>query len=188
MNAIPIAGPAVEPLTVLEMRAFLRLDDAAEDDLVATLVRTARHCVEEASGRRLIAQTWRLALDRWPDDRLVRVPLSPLIAVEGIKVFDAGGLATVVAPALYRVDAETDPARIVVDPAAPIPGRSSHGVEIEVRVGYGAGAEAVPAPLRHAVRMLVARWFEHRGDAPDTGGPMPPDVLALIAPFRRARL
>ena len=186
MNPIPIAGPAVEPVTLADMRAFLRLDDGAEDDLVASLVRIARHSVEAASGRMLIAQTWRLGLDRWPTDRVVSVPLSPLIGVDAIRVLDAGGLASLVAPALYRVDVASDPARVVVDAAVPSPGRWSQGVEIDVWVGYGTIADAVPAPLRHAIRMLVARWFENRGDAP--AQPLPPDVLALIAPFRRARL
>lgn len=188
MNAIPIAGPAVEPVALADMRAFLRLDDAAEDDLVASLVKTARHSVEAACGRVLVAQTWRVGLDRWPTDRVVSLPLSPLIAVDAIRVFDAGGMASPVAPALYRVDAASDPPRVIVDPATPSPGRWPQGVEIDVRVGYGAMADAVPGPLRHAVRMLAARWFENRGDEAIAAQPLPPDVLALIAPFRRARL
>ena len=186
MNPILITGPAVEPVTVAEMRAFLRLDDVAEDELVNGLITTARECVEAASRRMLIAQTWRLHGDRWPPDGVVNLSLSPLIAVEAVRVFDAGGVATVVAPTLYRVDAASDPARIAVDQAAPAPGRLP-GIEIDVRVGYGAVAEAVPAPLRHALRMIVARWFENRGDGPDLA-PLPNDLLALIAPFRRARL
>jgi uncharacterized phiE125 gp8 family phage protein len=71
MNPTLIAGPAAEPVTLADMRAFLRLDDPAEDELVTTLIATARECVEAASGRRLIAQTWRLALDRWPCRRIV---------------------------------------------------------------------------------------------------------------------
>ena len=57
MNPILITGPAVEPVTLAEMRAYLRLDDTAEDDLVAALVTTARQCVESASGRMLIIQS-----------------------------------------------------------------------------------------------------------------------------------
>ena len=57
---------------------------------------------------------------------------------------------------------------------------------MEVRAGYGATAEDVPAPLRQAVRLIVARWFENRGDADP--GPAPPDVMALVAPFRRVRI
>jgi uncharacterized phiE125 gp8 family phage protein len=41
MNPILIDGPAVEPVALADMRAFLRLDDAAEDDLVTALIGTA---------------------------------------------------------------------------------------------------------------------------------------------------
>ncbi len=63
------------------------------------------------------------------------------------------------------------------------------GIEIEVRVGFGAEAADVPPPLRQAVLLLVAHWFENRGDT--TGeriSAMPGDVTALTAPWRRARL
>jgi uncharacterized phiE125 gp8 family phage protein len=185
MNPILIAGPAVEPVSVANMRAFLRLDDAAEDELIAALVKTARQAVEAAAGRLLIAQTWRVAIDRWPHDGLVVLPLSPLLAVETIQVFDAAGVATLLTSTQYRADALSDPPRIVVEALAPQPARAPGGIEVEVRLGYGASTDAVPPPLRQAVRMLAAHWFEHRGD--ETGAP-PPDVLALIAPFRRARL
>jgi uncharacterized phiE125 gp8 family phage protein len=115
MNAIPIAGPAVEPVGLDEIRAFLRLDDAAQDDLVGSLVKAALHCVEVASGRVLVAQAWGLALDRWPEDRVVSLPLSPLISVEAIRVFNASGGAETRAPALYRVDAVADPPRVLID-------------------------------------------------------------------------
>ena len=38
MNPIPLAGPAVEPISVDEMKAYLRLDGSTEDELVAALV------------------------------------------------------------------------------------------------------------------------------------------------------
>ena len=186
MNAVLVAGPAVEPIGLDEMRAFLRRDDSAQDDLVASLIKAARHCVEASSGRLLIAQTWRLALDRWPQSRAVSLPLSPLIAIETIRVFNGAVTAETLAPALYYLGAAADPPRVIIDAAVPTPGRSAHGIELDLRVGYGANANAVPAPLRQAIRMLAARWFEHRGDESDAQPP--PDLLALIAPFRRPRL
>jgi hypothetical protein len=45
----------------------------------------------------------------------------------------------------------------------------------------------VPEPLRLAVKILVARWFENRGDIAGEQI-LPPDALALLTPFRRARL
>lgn len=186
MTPILIDGPAVEPVSPSEMRAYLRLDDGAEDDLVVALVKAARLSVEAASGRVLVESRWRIARDGWPESGLVPLPASPLIAVERVRVVDRDGQAADVPADLYEADGLSDPPRVIVDPLAPEPGRARQGILIEVRAGYGATPESVPAPLRQAVRLLVARWFESRGDADP--GPLPPDVWALVAPFRRMRL
>jgi len=91
MIPLLIAGPAVEPVTLAEMRAYLRLDDDAEDELVAALIKAARLVAEAACGRQLVEQSWRLTLDRWPCGRAVLLPLSPLIRIERIRVFDRFG-------------------------------------------------------------------------------------------------
>ena len=186
MTPLLIAGPAVEPVTLAEMRTYLRLDDNAEDDLVSALIKAARLLVEAACGRQLVEQTWRLVLDRWPYGRIVRLPLSPLIRVERVRVFDAAGTPADLAPALYRAETASDPPRVAVDSAAPEPGLAAEGIHLDVVVGFGPPAADVPAPLAQAVRLLVARWFENRGDAPDAA--LPPDVATLVAPYRRARL
>lgn len=187
MVPIAIDGPAVEPVSVAEMRAYLRLDDGAEDELVAALVKAARLLVEASSRRILVEQRWRMRLDRWPAGRLVTLPLSPLLAVDRIRVRDAAGVPQELAADLYGADAASDPPRIRVSPLAPEPGLPAGGIEIDLRAGYGPAGQAVPAPLRLAVRMLAARWFEHRGDLLGEQT-VPPEVDALLAPFRRARL
>src|SRR3954469_22934060 len=105
MIPLLIAGPAVEPVAVAEMRAYLRLDDGTEDDLVSALVRAARLLVEAASGRQLIEQSWRLVLARWPARRTLLLPLSPLIRIERIRVYDAAGGASDVAAPLFSAHA-----------------------------------------------------------------------------------
>jgi len=189
MNPILVEGPAVEPVTVLEMRAWLRLDADAEDALVAGLIKAARLAVEAAARRVLVESRWRVLVDAWPAGRIVRIPLSPLIAVDAVQVRDAAGALHDVAASAYRVDAGIDPARVLVAPGAPEPGVTPGGIAIEFRAGFGPTAAAVPEPLRHAVRLLVARWFEHRGDDVEAArAALPDDVLTLVAPYRRARL
>jgi hypothetical protein len=40
------------------------------------------------------------------------------------------------------------------------------------------------------VKRLAAHWFEHRGEADGIGEApvVPPDIAALLAPFRRGRI
>ncbi len=42
----------------------------------------------------------------------------------------------------------------------------------------------MPAPLRQAILMLVALWYEHRGAAGDVAATTPLGFDALIAPYR----
>ena len=56
--------------------------------------------------------------------------------------------------------------------------------------GYGDEASDVPAPIRHAIKLLVAHWFEQRepvvlGSAPQE---VPGTVAGLLLPYRRVKL
>jgi uncharacterized phiE125 gp8 family phage protein len=185
MTPILVAGPAVEPVTVADMRSTLRAEPG-EEALIASLVRAARLLVEATARLVLVEQTWRLALDRWPRDRVLRLPLWPVLAVDAVRVHDGTGFVAL-PPDGVLLDPACDPARLVVGAGIPEPGRAVGGIEITLRAGFGPAPEAVPEPLTQAVRLLVGRWFEHRGDAL-ADAPLPADVAALIAPYRRLRL
>lgn len=191
MHPILVAGPAVEPISLEEMKAHLRIDDDAEDALITGLVQAARVMVEGISRRILIEQRWRVMLDAWPPGGEIRLPLSPLIAVDDIQVFDKAGTATDIAADLIDSDAARDPPRVIVR-TPPQPGKPRNGISIALRAGYGATPESVPSTLRLAVKLIAARWYAHRGDEDSGQAPSPETVsaeaLALIAPFRRARL
>ncbi|AXS39961.1 head-tail connector protein [Breoghania sp. L-A4] len=180
MASILISPPAAEPLTLEEAKLFLRLDSSDEDALVSALIAAARGHVEAATGRALIHQGWRVFRDGWPSRRIVRLPRAPLASVDAVTVYDADGAAELLDAALYSADGATAPARLVVSDEAPEPGLSVNGVAIDITAGYGASAADVPQPLRLAVRRLVAHWYERR----ETEGSIPPNVAALLAPYR----
>ena len=186
MIPIFIEGPAVEPISLSEMKDYLRLDDDAQDDLVTGLVKAARLMIEAASRRILVEQRWRVVLDRWPEDGRVMLPISPILAVDGIKVFDASGAEIEVPAASFELDRMSDPPSITVTDAR-APAKARNGIFIELRAGYSPAPDAIPAPLKLAIKILVAHWFENRGDVMGEQI-MPPEAMALIAPFQRARL
>jgi hypothetical protein len=206
MNAILITPPAAEPVALADAKAWLRIDTNAEDTAISALIAAARQAVEAATRRCLVTQGWRIVLDAWPfvgaaDGSLgalrltappalleARLPLAPLATVSAVRVYDAGGQPQALAAALWRLADAPDKARLVFTAAPPNPGVVAGGIEIDVVAGYGAASD-VPAALRQAILMLVADWFENRGDA-DAGGPqnLPKRVTTLVAPYRRGRL
>ena len=190
MANVLITPPAIEPLSLIEARAHLRLDTTDEDDLVTALIAAARHVVERETRRALITQTWRVILDAWPDLNTFRIPLAPFISLSAIRTFDAANTATFLSASAYYVDAQPGATRVQFTLQPPNPGRAIAGIELDVVIGYGAGAASVPDPLRLAIRLLVARWFEARGDAAADAGALqiPPLIAALLQPFRMMRL
>jgi uncharacterized phiE125 gp8 family phage protein len=85
----------------------------------------------------------------------------------------------------------------VIDPAAApgvigfppwavaAPGRPLAGIELDVEAGYGPGGTDVPEPLRQAIRLLLAHWYEHRGVATADGlTPLPAALDAITAAYR----
>lgn len=180
-----LAGPATEPVTLAEAKAFLRVDDGAEDALIATLVAAARLHIEATTGRALLSQSWRVVLDAWPQERAVRMPVSPLIGITSVTAYDQAGGAHPIGLAQFQTEAA--PARLLLPPMVDgMPAlRQRQGIEIDYTAGYGAAAGDVPDDLRQALLVLVGAWFEHRDSASEA---MPAGFERLVAPYRRIRL
>lgn len=188
MIPILITGPAVEPVPLAEMKAWLRLDGTDEDGLVSALTTAARLLVEASVGRFLITQVWRVVRDVWPADGLVRAPYGPLAGLQMARIFDAQGAAQTLSADLFAVETAHEPGRLRVVGSPPAPGRGREGIALDLILGYGPTPSDVPEVLRQAVRLLVAHWFENRGDGRRRDLTLPADVSVLIAPYRRARL
>jgi uncharacterized phiE125 gp8 family phage protein len=192
MPLILTSGPAAEPVTLTEAKAHLRVDAAAEDMLIASLIVTSRLHVEAAASLALVTQAWSWFLDAWPRGPALRLPLRPIQSIAAVRLYDENDTPTVLDPATYLLDGAGLPPRLVRQGALlwPRPGRAANGIEIAFTAGYGDTAADVPAPLRQAILLLVAHWYDHRSPlepgAPAT--PLPPMISELIAPYRAPRL
>jgi len=191
MALVLTSGPATEPITVQEAKTHLRIDGTAEDVLIASLILTARLALEQMLGCAFITQSWSLQLDGWPECGEVEIPLSPLLSITSASVKNSSGVPVVISPQNYIADVSSRPGRLVWNSfAPPLPQVRALGIEILFTAGFGATAESVPRPLRHALLLLIAYWYEHREMA-EPGLPathIPEIVAGLVAPFRTIRL
>jgi uncharacterized phiE125 gp8 family phage protein len=179
MPLLLLTPPAEEPIDLADAKAFARIDAGADDLLVTRLIVSARQHIEAATRRFLVTQGWRLVSPP-PTSATLAIPATPVAAVTAVRLRDSAGGVVALGPADWQADLALVPPRLTL--LAPAAGRT---IEADLTLGYG-GAATVPEGLRHAVRLLVATWYEDRGlvGSGSQGGALPGAVLALLSPFR----
>jgi uncharacterized phiE125 gp8 family phage protein len=190
MALVLTGGPTSEPITIAEAKAHLRLDDTTQDILISSLILTSRLHIEVALGLALIQQSWRLTLHTGKGasalPQAVTLPLSPIMTLVDVRATQLDGTTSTLAPLAYRLD-QGQPVRVM---AAGASWPSAETLSFLFVAGFGPTAADVPAPIRHALLLLVAHWYEHR-DPIEIGcseTAIPQAVSSLLHPFRRPRL
>ncbi len=162
MTTALITGPTIEPVTLADVKAHLRDRHRRRRPTPAGGYRRGAHPIEVATRRALIRQTWRLYLDGWPEGRAVPDPRFAGDPIAAVTFYDIAGVARQWGPENWR---PTMPRRRPgwSPRAERTPALYDNGVEIDIVAGYGVSSIDVPAPLRQAVMVLVASWYERRG-------------------------
>jgi uncharacterized phiE125 gp8 family phage protein len=174
-----------------EAKAHLRIDTDDEDTLISSIIVAARMLVERSLGLALITQSWSHFLDAVPQRGCVALPLGPVQAVAAVRVHDGEGAASTFEADSYDTDLLFDPARVVLTAMVPSVGvRAFNGFEVAFAAGFGDAATDVPQPIRQALLLLVAHWFERREPVELGPGPqgVPAIAAGLLQPYRRVRL
>ena len=189
MTIAELTPPAVEPVTLAEVKAHLRLDTNDEDTLLVALIRTAREHLEAGTGLCLIVRPLRLYLDDWPEGKVIQIARGPVQTVEAITVYDETGAPLDVAAAGYVLDGAARQARLIL-PERPATARAMNGIEIDFSAGFGESGADVPDTLKRALLLHVAVMYELRGvlSLEDQPGAVPQGYERLVAPYRLRRL
>ncbi len=186
MTLVLIEPPALEPVTLGEAKTHLRVDGSSEDSLILSLIGAARTHVEAETGLALIPQPWRRHGECVGADRALTLPRHPVRQIVEVTVYDAEGAPVVLAGSQYRLDALARPARLTLEPQVD----ASNGVDADFTAGFGDTGVETPEPLKRAMLMLVAHWYEFRGAFRPADQPVsiPPGFDRLIAHYRRMSL
>ena len=194
--------PTAEPLSLQEVKEYLRVDGATDERVVRPLILAARQFAESHMGIAIMQQTLKLEVDTvidtdsplWegmrtaPDinyyKNYITLPRSPVISVTSVKTYSDADAATTFAATKYYVDNSRQPARIVLRTGENFPSalRVANAIEVIYVAGYTT-AYAIPEPIRLGMLQHIAFMYEHRGDMYEAKSSFPPLMKHLYAPY-----
>ena len=164
-----VTPPASEPLTLANVKEFLRVDHNDDDITLAIFITAARELCESFTRLALMPTTFEEYFDEFPtysgdykDE--IRLSRSPVTAVTYVKYID-GNETTITANANdYKVDLISKPARISPDAGWFGTYETINAVFIRYVAGY-ANAASVPAALKQGMLLVIADMYENRTDS-----------------------
>jgi len=157
--------PASEPVTLQEIKDHLRILGTDEDALLTAMIQAAREYCEKYQNRAYITQTWELALDQFPPEDRIRIPLPPLQSISSVKYYGTDDTEYTLPATDYQVDIHSQPGRVVLGYGKSWPSitlRPANGVIITFIAGYGTTADEVPERVKQAIKVLVGHLYENR--------------------------
>lgn len=165
-----VTPPAVELVSLDELKAHLRYDAADQDAYIASCRAAALAHLDGYAGvlgRAMVQQTWRLYLDRFPHGR-IRLPLPPLRDVEAITYVDGDGVTQTLAALDYTfLDGERAEIWPAYGKSWPSTRCQPRAVSIRFRCGWEPPAEGAAWPSKlqpaiAAIKLMVGDLFENR--------------------------
>jgi uncharacterized phiE125 gp8 family phage protein len=194
-------APVGEPVTVEQVKLHCRIDNNADDELLAGYLTAARIMAEGYLSRVLLTQTllWTVrpsSMSRTALHRLrapLELPRCPVQSIEAVTTLDDWGNVTTIPvaplplapPAVilgYVADLALEPATLLIGRMTILSGgfplhfTELQHIQVSMVAGYGAASD-VPATIVQAIMMTTAFLYEHRGDS---GGVMPEAALWML--------
>ncbi len=199
MSVVVVEPPEDPVVSLEEAKAHLRVDHDDDDDYIESLVAVATATIDGPNGwlgRCLVEQTleWRGPSFGPCDGRL---PYPPVLEIESVKYDDGAGAEQTVPDADYRLIGQPNQPRVVLEYGASWPSARCQDEAVRIRYTAGwpvetesEGEDAVttwtgPAPIKHAVLLMVSELYENREAASDASRKeLPFAVTALLSTFR----
>lgn len=188
-NYILVTDAAEEPLTLEEVKTFLRIDGNDYDNIITPLIKTVRQLAEKIIGRDMVNKTWKTYFDyflfssfksniypffcpNYFGEYTVEILKSKLQSITSIKYY-SNDVLTVYDSSNYYISDNSDYASIYLKSNATTPtniDERKQAIEITFVSGYGASRDDIPQALREAMLYHIAALFENAGDCKECEG------------------
>jgi uncharacterized phiE125 gp8 family phage protein len=159
-----VTAPAIEPVTLAEVRAQLSIPtaDTSVDAIITRRIIEAREWVEEFCGRALISRVYEAAFDFFPPEIELLNP--PAASVTSIKYLDVDGIEQTIDSADYLLDIYREPGWVTVGYGKSWPTTRDviNAVKVQWVAGYGATTTSIPGPIREAIMLIVGHWMRYQ--------------------------
>jgi uncharacterized phiE125 gp8 family phage protein len=161
-----ITPPAVEPVTLEELKAQCRVFHDREDTNLEALGKAARKFCENETARCFIDQTIKVRLDYF-EGHTINLPIGHAKSITSIQYRTTQASELVTYSGFQFSPGE--PGRIRPSYAGWFPWTwgTLDGVEITYVCGFGESAVDVPDDLRAAILLTTAHWFWNREASTD---------------------
>jgi len=181
------SGPALEPITLQELKDFSGIDYTEHDDMLEGFIGAVRGAAEEYTGKAFISQTIQMKMDYWPD-AVVELPRPPLISVTKIVTLDEDDGETEYDSDNYYIITQGTPGKVVLKKSVTSPQntvRDHGGFLIEFKAGYGSEARDVPQAICDGIKTWAASVYATRTFDPKNP---PPEARLFLDLYRRTSL
>jgi len=185
-------APVETPITLAEAKAHLRVDWDDSDDYITALIDAAVARMDGWSGvlgRCMVNQSWTLTFDSLSQQLYLPFPVN---SITSVKYYDVDNSEQTINASNYELVTTLTRPYINFTSTYSIPVQYDYRTDrasVIVVAGYGAAASDVPASIKHAMKMLVAHWYEHRESVIMTSSSVLPQGFdAIIEPHRRSFL
>lgn len=166
MSIRTIVAPSFEPITLLDAKAWCRIDDddTSQDAMMLRLITTMRVYAENYTGRVFGQRQREIRLWTFPAYDIV-LPEPPLVSVDDVSYVDINGTLVSMAgsPSQYRVDTFSEPGilRPLYNESWPSTLLDYDAVRIQFTCGY-ANAAAIPQEVKQWMQARISTLNENR--------------------------
>lgn len=178
MAYVQTTGPSVEPLTLAEAKAHLRVDVSDDDTLITALIMAARQYAEQLTGLSFCTQSWTYFADSFPGYGVMGVPWGqeyshpgnafllekgPINSIDSVKYLDMQGTLQTLSSSVYTSELSGQLGRVApkFGQIWPIALPQIGAVQVAFTAGYG-DASKVPQGLKNWMLLRVGALYENR--------------------------
>ena len=168
LKAIRSAVPTFESVTEDEAKSHLRIARSNEDhhDDLVRLIQQSRENFERDTDYVIATGTYVVKLSEWPIGDCIELPVRPVSSITSIAYLDTAGVSQTMSSGDYSLNTYGSRHKVQLGYGETWP--TIRGWENDITITFVAGyasRSVVPANIKQACLLEIARLFENRGDS-----------------------